>query len=63
VESLPERVQTHNAVQLHQSAGAGGPDRRKASMVAIALLILLVGGAILAYFAHQRGGLDALLGN
>ena len=62
VESLPDRVQTHTKVQLHQSAGAGGPDRARKSMVLIALLILLIGGGVLAYFAYQKGGLDQLLG-
>jgi hypothetical protein len=61
VEQLPDMGDRHENVRLTQSAGVGGPIRSPRNMLIMALVLLLIGGGVLLYFANANGSLDKIL--
>ncbi len=61
VEQLPDMDKRHGNVMVTQSEGVGGPIRSPKTMLVLALLLLLIGGGVLLYFANANGSLGKLL--
>jgi hypothetical protein len=59
VESLPDLDRRHNSVQVTQSRGASGPDRRRIGLKVFLVLLILAG--IGAAVAWQMGMLEGVL--